>query len=200
MGCTPGGDVGSQKGPEASHILPMSDVCKKRPQAGQQGSASGSRLLDLDGLEVVSAKLVGGEWQLAVQTTTAMVGCASCGVRATPHGRHVVRVRDLPATNSSRDRPWNCRRKVKSNPCWQHGTRAGVDNPLYLVEQKGLGPLIPTRPPLGSAPHRTSSESGGMWRRGAGPGHVWDPADNLLPGSARAGGRSLSHCIRSVAR
>jgi transposase len=63
---------------------------------GQQGSASGSLLLDLDGLEVVSAELVGGEWQLAVQTTATVVGCMGCGVRATPHGRRVVRVRDLP--------------------------------------------------------------------------------------------------------
>jgi hypothetical protein len=43
---------------------------------GQQGSAFGSLLLDLDGFEVVSAELVGGEWQLAVQTTATMVGCA----------------------------------------------------------------------------------------------------------------------------
>jgi transposase len=47
-------------------------------------------------LEVVSAELVGGEWQLAVQTTATVVGCMGCGVRATPHGRRVVRVRDLP--------------------------------------------------------------------------------------------------------
>jgi hypothetical protein len=43
---------------------------------GQQGSAFGSLLLDLDGFEVVSAELVGGEWQPAVQTTATMVGCA----------------------------------------------------------------------------------------------------------------------------
>ena len=58
---------------------------------GQQGGGSGSLLLDLDGLEVVSAEVVGGEWQLAVQTTTIVVGCGSCGVRATPHGRRLVR-------------------------------------------------------------------------------------------------------------
>jgi hypothetical protein len=63
---------------------------------GQQGSASGPLLLDLDGLEVVSAEVVGGEWQLAVQTTATVVGSGSCGVRATPHGRRLVRVRDLP--------------------------------------------------------------------------------------------------------
>jgi transposase len=64
-------------------------------------------------LEVVSAELVGGEWQLAVQTTARMVGCAGCGVRATPHGRRVVRVRDLPIGGRPvvlcwRKRIWRC--------------------------------------------------------------------------------------------
>jgi hypothetical protein len=63
---------------------------------GQHSSASGSRLLDLDGFQLVSAELVGGEWQLAVQTTAMVIGCGGCGVRATPHGRRTVRVRDLP--------------------------------------------------------------------------------------------------------
>jgi hypothetical protein len=81
---------------------------------GQQGSASGSLLLDLDGLEVVSAELVGGEWQLAVQTTATVVGCGNCGVRATPHGRRLVRVRDLPVGGRPvvlwwRKRLWRCR-------------------------------------------------------------------------------------------
>ncbi len=80
---------------------------------GQQGSASGSLLLDLDGLEVVSATLVGDEWQLAVQTTGTVVGCMGCGVRATPHGRRVVRVRDLPVGGRPvvlwwRKRIWRC--------------------------------------------------------------------------------------------
>jgi transposase len=80
---------------------------------GQQGSASGSSLLDLDGLEVTSAELVGGEWQLAVQTTATVVGCGGCGVRATPHGRRVVRVRDLPIGGRPvvlwwRKRLWRC--------------------------------------------------------------------------------------------
>jgi hypothetical protein len=49
---------------------------------GQHSSASGSALLGLDGFEVVSAELVDGEWQLAVQTTATIVGCAGCGVPA----------------------------------------------------------------------------------------------------------------------
>jgi transposase len=63
---------------------------------GQHSSASGSALLGLDGFQLVSAELAGGEWQLAVQTTATVIGCGGCGVRATPHGRRTVRVRDLP--------------------------------------------------------------------------------------------------------
>jgi hypothetical protein len=54
----------------------MFDVCEKKAPGGSAGSAFGSLLLDLDGFEVVSAELVGSEWQLAVQTTATMVGCA----------------------------------------------------------------------------------------------------------------------------
>jgi hypothetical protein len=54
----------------------MFDVCEKEAPGGSAGSAFGSLLLDLDGFEVVSAEVVGGEWQLAVQTTATMVGCA----------------------------------------------------------------------------------------------------------------------------
>jgi transposase len=50
----------------------------------------------LDSFEVLAAEVVGGEWQLALQTTATVVGCIGCGVRAELHGRRTVRVRDLP--------------------------------------------------------------------------------------------------------
>jgi hypothetical protein len=90
---------------------------------GQQGSASGSLLLDLDGFELVAAELVGGEWQLAVQTTARMVGCAGCGARAAPHGRRAVRVRDLPIGGRPvvlcwRKRIWRCREPACGVRTW----------------------------------------------------------------------------------
>jgi zinc-finger of transposase IS204/IS1001/IS1096/IS1165 len=96
---------------------------------GQQGSASGSLLLDLDGFHVVSAELVGGEWHLAVQTTARMVGCAGCGVRATPHGRRVVRVRDLPIGGRPvvvcwRKRIWRCGESACEVRTWTERARA----------------------------------------------------------------------------
>jgi transposase len=80
---------------------------------GQHSSASASRLLGLDGFEVLAAEVAGGEWRLVVQTTAELVGCAGCGVRAQAHGRRTVRVRDLPAGGRPvvlawRKRIWRC--------------------------------------------------------------------------------------------
>jgi hypothetical protein len=47
-------------------------------------SASGSVLLGLDGFEVLAAQVVGGEWQLEVQTTATAVGCGGCRMRPRP--------------------------------------------------------------------------------------------------------------------
>jgi transposase len=90
---------------------------------GQHRSASGSGLLGLDGFQLVSAELVGGEWQLAVQTVATVVGCVGCGVRATPHGRRTVRVRDLPIGGrpvvlSWRKRIWRCREPACGVRTW----------------------------------------------------------------------------------
>jgi transposase len=98
---------------------------------GQHSSASASRLLDLDGFEVLAAEVVSGEWQLAVQTTATVVGCTGCGVRATPHGRRVVRVRDLPVGGRPvvlwwRKRIWRCREPACSVRTWTEQVAAVV--------------------------------------------------------------------------
>jgi transposase len=76
-------------------------------------SASASRLLGLDGFEVLAAEAVAGECQLAVETIAAVVGCGGSGMRAELHGRRTVRVRDLPAGGRPvvlcwRKRIWRC--------------------------------------------------------------------------------------------
>jgi len=78
---------------------------------GQHSSASASRLLDLDGFQVLAAEVVGGEWQLAVQTTAAVVGCIGCGVRAEPHGRRSFSIQN-PGCSSSSRRPRTSRKKA----------------------------------------------------------------------------------------
>jgi transposase len=90
---------------------------------GQHSSASGSALLDLDGVEVLAAQVVAGEWQLEVQTTATVVGCQGCGVRAELHGRRTVRVRDLPIGGRPvvlawRKRVWRCREPACGVGTW----------------------------------------------------------------------------------
>jgi transposase len=88
-----------------------------------------SALLGLDGFQVVSAELVDGEWQLAVQTTATVIGCAGCGVPAKPHGRREVRVRDLPIGGRPvvlwwRKRLWRCHELACGVRTWTERTPA----------------------------------------------------------------------------
>jgi transposase len=67
--------------------------------------------------------VVGGEWQLKVQTVATVIGCGGCGVRATPHGRRMVRVRDLPIGGRPvvlwwRKRLWRCREPACGVRTW----------------------------------------------------------------------------------
>jgi transposase len=96
-------------------------------------------LLDLDGLEVVSAQLAGDEWQLVVQTTATMAGCAGCGVRATPHGRRVVQVRDLPIGGRPvvlcwRKRIWRCGEAACGVRTWTE--RVAAIHPRAVLTQR----------------------------------------------------------------
>ena len=96
---------------------------------GQHRSASASKLLGLDGLEVLAAEVVGGEWQLTVQTTATVVGCVGCGVRAELHGRRTVRVRDLPVGGRPvvlcwHKRLWRCREPACKVRTWTERTAA----------------------------------------------------------------------------
>jgi transposase len=96
---------------------------------GQHSSASASRLLGLDGFEVLAAEVVGGEWQLTVQTTATVVGCVGCGVRAELHGRRTVRVRDLPVGGRPvvlcwHKRLWRCREPACKVRTWTEQTAA----------------------------------------------------------------------------
>jgi transposase len=106
---------------------------------GQHSSASASRLLGLDGFQVVSAELQGGEWQLVVQTTATVIGCAGCGVRATPHGRRTVRVRDLPIGGRPvvlawRKRLWRCREPACQVRTWTE--QAAAIGPRAVLTQR----------------------------------------------------------------
>jgi transposase len=105
---------------------------------GQHSSASASRLLGLDGFEVLAAEVVGGEWQLTVQTTATVVGCVGCGVRAELHGRRTVRVRDLPVGGRPvvlcwHKRLWRCREPACKVRTWTE--RAAAIGPRVLTQR-----------------------------------------------------------------
>jgi transposase len=106
---------------------------------GQHSSASASRLLGLDGFEVLAAQVVAGEWQLEVQTTATVVGCIGCGVRAELHGRRTVRVRDLPVGGRPvvlvwRKRLWRCREPDCGVRTWTE--RATAIRPRALLTER----------------------------------------------------------------
>jgi transposase len=106
---------------------------------GQHRNGSASRLLDLDGFQLVSAELLGGEWQLVVQTTATVVGCGGCGVRAIPHGRRTVRVRDLPISGRPvvlwwRKRLWRCREPACKVRTWTE--RATAIRPRAVLTER----------------------------------------------------------------
>jgi transposase len=106
---------------------------------GQHRSASASRLLGLDGFEVVAAQLADGEWQLEIQTTATVVGCRGCGMRAELHGRRMVRVRDLPIGGRPvvllwRKRIWRCREPACRVRTWTE--RAAAIRPRAVLTQR----------------------------------------------------------------
>jgi transposase len=76
-------------------------------------SGGATALLGMDGFVVLTHEEVDSEIWLLVETTTGLVGCPECGVRAIGHGRSVVQVRDLPIGGRAvrlvwRKRRWRC--------------------------------------------------------------------------------------------
>ena len=121
-----------------SHSCGCVTSARRRPRVGQHSSASASKLLGLDSFEVLAAQVVGGEWQLKVQTTSTLVGCIGCGVRAELHGRRTVRVRDLPAGGRPvvlcwRKCIWRCQEPACGVRTWTE--RGRTHDPLYRIRK-----------------------------------------------------------------
>ena len=78
------------------------------------GSSGATALLGMDGFVVLAMIEEDGELFISVETTANVVGCGTCGVRATGHGRSVIQMRDLPSGGRPvrlvwRKRKWICR-------------------------------------------------------------------------------------------
>jgi transposase len=105
---------------------------------GQHRSASASRLLGLDGFEVLAAQVVGGEWQLEVQTTATVVGCQGWGAGGAPRPLHGP-VRDLPIGGRPvvlawRKRIWRCREPACRVRTWTE--RVAAIRPRAVLTQR----------------------------------------------------------------
>jgi len=55
-------------------------------------------MLGLSGFVLLAVSSAFGELEQAVETTATTARCEGCGVAAQPHGRRLVRVRDLPSS------------------------------------------------------------------------------------------------------
>ena len=107
------------------------------------GSDGVSALLGMADFVVCAQMLEDGEWWLLVETTTDVVGCPGCGVRAVGHGRRRVQVRDLPIAGRPvrlvwAKRLWRCAEPLCATKTWSEThdqiavrasltTRAGVE-------------------------------------------------------------------------
>jgi len=94
-------------------ILAVSDQRQRRAQSMDNRSGDASAQVRIEGFVVLSQTEEAGELWVLVETTAAVVGCPSCGVRATGRGRSELQVRVLPAGGRPvrlvwRERRWIC--------------------------------------------------------------------------------------------
>ena len=119
------------------------------------GSAA---LLGMDGFVVIDSVEEDGELFVLVETTADVVGCPSCGVRATGHGRSTVQVRDLPNGGRPvrliwRKRRWLCRDPdcdkrsfTERSPLIAHSLTLRAEREIcWLVGQEGHSVASTTR-------------------------------------------------------
>ena len=83
----------------------------------------GAVVLGLEGFVLLAVDEHDRELELAVQTSTDMVGCPGCGAVAAAHGRRPVRVRDLPVGGRPTTliwikRLWRCRHDRCETRTW----------------------------------------------------------------------------------
>jgi transposase len=86
-------------------------------------------MLGLGGFVLLAVSSAFGELEQAVETAAVTAWCQSCGVAAQPHGRRLVRVRDLPSSGRPvtllwLKRLWRCAEPACWVRTWSEATEA----------------------------------------------------------------------------
>ncbi|MGH9297161.1 MAG: transposase family protein [Acidimicrobiales bacterium] len=137
------------------------------------GSSDATELLGMGDFVVLATTLEDNERYVLVKTRDRVVGCPTCGVIATGHGRSVVQVRDLPMSGTAVRLVW--RKPV-------------------LLSRRGL-----SSPELhrGERPRRVTLSRRELPGRSAGGSARTATRSPKSPGSSASAGRR--RCERSVA-
>jgi len=99
-------------------------------------------LLGLPGFRVLEVTEHADEVVIAIETTSAVVWCMRCGVRAEAHDRISVEVRDLPCFGRParlvwRKRRWRCREHVCDAKTWTE-TSSHFDAQRIITRRAGM--------------------------------------------------------------
>lgn len=85
--------------------------------------SGGTAMLGLEGFRLLAVSEAYGELEQAVETSATTAWCTGCGVRAVPHGRRHVRIRDLPSAGRAvtllwLKRLWRCAEPACDRRTW----------------------------------------------------------------------------------
>ena len=108
--------------------------------SGEATASVTAALLGLGGFSVLGAADAGGELELLVETTAALVGCPGCGAVARAKDRRPTWVRDLPIGGRPvvicwNKRIWCCPHAVCPVKTWTSG--APSDRAAGLSDRAG---------------------------------------------------------------
>lgn len=97
-------------------------------------------MLGLDGFKVLDVREDAAELVITIETTTDVVGCVGCGVRAEAQDRMPIEIRDLPCFGRPvrlvwRKRRWRCRELLCPAKTWTEIDPAAL--PRQLITWRG---------------------------------------------------------------
>jgi transposase len=125
------------------------DRTTRRPLTVSDATGLAEALLGLDGFRVLTVAETTAEVVVTVETTSDLVACSTCGVRAESHGRLKVHVRDLPLGGRPARLVWlkrrwrcvdpDCPRKTWTENCEAVPSRAVLTTRASMEATRQVG-------------------------------------------------------------